>query len=78
VSDAAAREIRIAGARALAHADGLEPSLQMLLASLVEQLEVESAVIMTLTTQRDRLEIAASIGLADSAIAGLAAKRGVP
>jgi hypothetical protein len=78
VSDTAAREILIAGARALAHADGLEPSLQMLLASLAEQLEVESAVIMIVTKEPDRLEIAASIGLADAAIAGLAAAVGDP
>lgn len=69
----AAREILVAGARALAHADGLEPRLQMLLASIAEQLEVESAVIMIVTKQPDHLAIVASIGLEDAAIAGLAA-----
>ncbi len=73
MSNAAAREILVAGARALAHADGLEPSLQILLASMAEQLEVESAAIVVVDEPLDRLEIAASIGLADSAVAGLAA-----
>jgi hypothetical protein len=73
LSNAAAQEILSAGARALAHADGLEPSLRILLSSLADQLGVESAVIMIVTNQPDRLEIAASIGLADAAIAGLAA-----
>ena len=69
----AAREILIAGARALAHADGLEPTLQVLLASLAEQLAVESAVIVIVTVEYDHLAIVASIGLGEAAIAGLAA-----
>jgi GAF domain-containing protein len=73
VSSAAAREILVAGARALAHADGLEPTLRVLLASLAEQLEVESAVIMIVTDEPDHVAIVASIGLGDAAIAGLAA-----
>jgi GAF domain-containing protein len=73
VSNAAAREILIAGARALAHSDGLEPSLQILLASLGEQLDAESAVIMIVTEEPDHLAIVASIGLGEAAIAGLAA-----
>jgi hypothetical protein len=73
VSNAAAREILIAGARALAHADGLEPTLQMLLASLAEQLEVASAVITIVTEEPDHFAIVASIGLEDAAIGGLAA-----
>ena len=72
------RHAWVTGARALAHADGLETSLQMLLASLAEQLEVESAVIMIVTKEPDRLAIAASIGLGDAAIAGLAAAVGDP
>lgn len=73
MSNAAAREILIAGARALAHADGLEPTLQMLLASISEQLEVASAVITIVTEDPDHLAIVASIGLGETAIAGLAA-----
>lgn len=73
MSNAAAREILIAGARALAHADGLEPTLQMLLASIGEQLEVASAVITIVTEDPDHLAIVASIGLGETAIAGLAA-----
>jgi hypothetical protein len=73
VSSAAAREILVAGARALAHADGREPTLQTLLASLAEQLGVVSAVIMIVTEEPDNLAIVASIGLGDADIAGLAA-----
>jgi hypothetical protein len=73
VSNAAAREILIAGARALAHSDGLEPTLQMLLASIAEQLEVASAVITIVTEEPDHLAIVASVGLADAAVGGLAA-----
>ena len=73
MSNAAAREILIAGARALAHADGLEPTLQMLLASIAEQLEVASAVITIVTEEPDHLAIVASAGLEDAAIGGLAA-----
>ena len=73
MSNAAAREILIAGARALAHADVLEPTLQMLLASLAEQLEVASAVITIVTEDPDHLAIVASVGLEDAAIGGLAA-----
>jgi len=73
VSNAAEREILVAGARALAHADGLEPTLQVLLASIAEQLGVESAVIVIVRDELDHLEIAASIGLGDADTAGLAA-----
>ena len=73
MSNAAAREILIAGARALAHADGLEPTLQMLLASIGQQREVASAVITIVTEDPDHLAIVASIGLGETAIAGLAA-----
>jgi hypothetical protein len=73
VSNAAEREILVAGARALAHADGREPTLQVLLDSLVEQLGVESAVIMIVTDEPDHLAIVASIGLGDADLTGLAA-----
>ena len=78
MSDAAAREILVVGARALARADDLGPSLQILIGSIAEQLEVKSAAIFIVNTQLDRLEIAASIGLVDSAVAGLAAAVGNP
>jgi signal transduction protein with GAF and PtsI domain len=78
VSKAAAREILLAGARALAHADDLGPSLQILIGSIAEQLEIESAAIFVVDEQLDRLAIVASIGLGDSALAGLAAAVGNP
>ncbi len=77
MSQAAAREILVAGAHALAHADGLDLRLQVLLASMGEQLEIGSAAIF-IVGQLDRLEIAASIRLADEARAGLAAAVGDP
>lgn len=73
MSDAAAREILIVGARALAHTDGLGPSLQTLIGSIAERLEIGSAAIFIVREQPDRLEIAASIGLGEPAVAGLAA-----
>jgi hypothetical protein len=78
LSNVAAREILVAGARALADADGLEPSLQMLLASIVGQLDVGSAAIVIVDERLDRLEIAASIGLGDSGVEALAAAIGNP
>ena len=78
MSNAAALEIFVAGARALAHADGLGPTLQVLIGSIAEQLEVESAAIFIVNEQREGLEIAASIGLEESALAGLAAAVGNP
>lgn len=78
MSNAAAREILVGGARALAHAEGLGPRLRILIGLIAEQLEVESAAIFILNEQSDRLEIAASIGLGDSALAGLAAAVGNP
>jgi hypothetical protein len=68
----AAQEILVAGARALAHADGLEASLQLLLASIATQLEVESAAVFVKPERPGRLEMVASIGLGDEARAGLA------
>jgi signal transduction protein with GAF and PtsI domain len=76
--NAAAGEILVAGARALAHADGLGPSLQILIGSIAEQLEVESAAIFVVNERLHDLELAASIGLGDAAVAGLAAAVGNP
>ena len=71
MSDSAAREILVSGARALAHADGPGASLEILVAAVAGQLGAESAAIVAV---RDgSLEIAASFGLEEPAIAGLAA-----
>ena len=67
-----AREILVRGAGALARADGLGPSLQIILGSIEDQLEIESAAILMLMHEPDRLEIVASIGLAEQTITGLA------
>jgi GAF domain-containing protein len=71
VSSEAAREILVRGAHALARSDPLETRLEMLLAVIAEQLDVESAVIVVVDGP-DRLGIIASTGLADPAVAGLA------
>jgi hypothetical protein len=73
VSDAAAREILIVGARALAHADGLGPTLEILIGSIAEQLEIGSAAILIVTEQAGRYPVAASFGIGESAVAGLEA-----
>ena len=71
MSDSAAREILVSGARALAHADGPGASLAILAAAVAGQLGAESAAIVAV---RDgSLEVAASFGLEEPAIAGLAA-----
>jgi GAF domain-containing protein len=71
VSDTAAREILVSGARALAHADGPGPGLEILVAAVAGQLGAESAAIVAV---RDgSLEIAASFGLEEPALAALAA-----
>jgi GAF domain-containing protein len=72
MSDTVPREILIRSARALAHADGLAPTLEALLAAAAEELGVESAVIVTVDGPPGRLVIAASFGLGDAATAGLA------
>lgn len=77
MSDLAAREILIAGSRALAHA-GAGESFQLLLGAIAEHLGVESAVILVPSEGRDGLEIVASFGLQDAAVAGLAAAVGNP
>jgi GAF domain-containing protein len=71
VSSEAAQEILVRGARALAHSDTVRSSLEILLAAIAEELDVESAVIVVVDGP-DRLRIVASSGLADPAVAGLA------
>ena len=73
-----AREILVTGAGALARADGFVPSLQIILGTLTDQLEVESAAILIETNRGDGLEIVASIGLGEEAIGGLAKAVGNP
>jgi GAF domain-containing protein len=73
VSNAAAREILIDGARTLAHIEDLGASLDILLGSLAEQLEIGSAAIFVVSQPPGRLDIAATAGLGDPAIAGLTA-----
>jgi hypothetical protein len=69
-----AREILIAGAHAIAHVDGLRPTLQALLDPIASD-DVGSAAIV-IAGQGGALEIAASFGLDDAAQAGLAAAIG--
>jgi len=76
MSDHAARDILVARAGALADGDPLEPGLQLLLGSIARQLGAESAAILIPDAGRDRLAIAASFGLPDTAVAGLAAAVG--
>jgi GAF domain-containing protein len=71
VSSDAAIEILVHGARALAHADALGSSLEILLRTIADQLDVESAVIVVVDGHAG-LRIVASTGLADPALAGLA------
>jgi hypothetical protein len=70
VSSEAAREILIGGARAIAHADSLAASLDIILGALAEGLDVASAVVVV-AEPPDRLAIVASVGLEGPAIAGL-------
>ncbi len=65
-------EVLIVGARVLAHADGLEAGLGIVLGSIAEQFEIGSAAIFVVSRQPDRLEIAATFGLGEAAAAGLA------
>jgi hypothetical protein len=71
VSDDAARGILIAGARALAHVDGLRPSLKILVDAIATGCEAESAAIIV-ADEDGGLEIAATFALGDAATAGLA------
>ena len=66
MSSKAAREILVRGARALAHADPLGPSLGIMLGVLAETLDIESTVIVV-PDGPDRVVIVASIGLGDPA-----------
>ena len=69
MSDDPARQILIAGGHALAHVDGLQPTLQTLLDPIAGN-DVGSAAIVV--AGRDgALVIAASFGLDDGAAAGL-------
>lgn len=72
VSEIAAREILVRGARAVAQSDRLEPGLEILLGVVGEHLDVESAVIVVLDRRLDGLAIVASYGLGEPAAAGLA------
>lgn len=69
----AAGEILIAGATALAHVDGLDPSLQALTGALARAADAASAVIVRVGERGEGLEIAASVGLGEAARTGLAA-----
>jgi len=73
MSTVAAREILVAGAGALARADGLSPTLQLVLDSIAEQLEIGSAAIFVMNQRVGRLEVVASSGLDDDTVAGLVA-----
>ena len=66
-----AREILVGGANAIAHVDGVRPTLQALL-DLIASDGVASAAIVV-AGQDDALEIAASLGLDEAAAAGLTA-----
>jgi hypothetical protein len=68
-----AREILIAGAGALAHGNGLGPTLQVVLESIAAPLGIASAAIFVVDANRARLELAASVGLAGPALDGLVA-----
>jgi hypothetical protein len=78
MSEVAAREILIAGARALAEVDGLAPSLRILLDSIATPFEILSAAIVTAGEPGDGLEIVATFGLDAAAAAGLGAAIGRP
>ena len=70
MSTDAAREILIAGAHAIAHVDGLRPTLQALRRPDRDVEDVASAAIV-IAGRDGALEIAASFGLDDAAAAGL-------
>lgn len=72
MSDDAAREILVVGARALAHADATASVLRLILGSMAGGLDVESAAILVPDEDREHLEIAASVGLPEAAVARLA------
>jgi hypothetical protein len=69
----AAHQILVAGATALAHVDGLEPSLEVLTDALARVAAAGSAVIVVAGEHGAGLQVAASFGLEGAARAGLAA-----
>jgi hypothetical protein len=71
VSEPAAREILLAGGRAVAHVDGLQASLQVLIDAIAEPLGIASAAIVIADRSGAGLEIVAAFGLDDAAAAGL-------
>jgi GAF domain-containing protein len=71
VSTQAAQEILVRGARAVAHSDSPEAGLEALLAVVVEQLDVESAVIVVVD-RPDELRIVATTELPEPTVAALA------
>lgn len=73
MSTFAAREILVAGARALARADGLAPTLQPLVDSIAEHLEIGSVAVFAMNERLARLEVVASSGLDDVTAAALGA-----
>jgi GAF domain-containing protein len=64
------REILLAGSRAVAHLDGLEPSLQVLIDAIGAETDVASAAIVV--DGDGGLQIVATFGLDDANRAGLA------
>ncbi len=68
----AAREILVAGARAVAHEDGVEPTLATLLEVVCVQLDVLSAAIVIEPGSGEPAAIVATFGLGEAATAGLA------
>jgi hypothetical protein len=71
VSEPAAREILLAGARALAHEDDLQVGLQVLVDAIAEPLGIASAAIVIEDRAGTGLEIVATYGLDDLAVSGL-------
>jgi diamine N-acetyltransferase len=71
MTDDAARQILLASARALAHVDGLGPSLQVMVESIAGGSGAASAAIV-IPGRAGGLEIAATFGLDEAATAGLA------
>ena len=71
MASTAAQEILVKGARALAHGDPPEFGLDGLLSVVVDQLAIESAVIVAPEPSSGRLVIVSSNGLGEPASAGL-------
>lgn len=73
MTDDAAREILIRGARALAHEADPSRALGGLLATTIDQLGIASAVIVVRAPDTGELAIVGSAGLGDQAATGLLA-----